>query len=249
MLISRLRRPHGVVRFLPLCQGPLAGVVERQGREQADEHQNVQHCPDPSGQGGGARPRLTGKRGYHPLLAVAAGRHVLARLREGQGGAGLPGPGDNSRCGPRRASATMTGRRMDVRFSITIRHPAQSHRGRLGMPRRASRTPHRCGSSAHARFPVGPLRHLQITASSPTGRGKPSGGRPSAPRRDPRPQVRRGVEPSPLGPLPRQRRLAGGLIAHKRRPPRSGRADRDHQDPATPLLFHGRKAHPTAKPD
>ena len=32
----------------------------------------------------------------------------------------------------------------------------------------------------------------------------------------PRPQVRRGVEPSPLGPLPRQRRLAGGagLIAH-----------------------------------
>ena len=29
---------------------------------------------------------------------------------------------------------------------------------------------------------------------------------------------------------------------------RSGRADRDHQDPATPLLFHGRKAHPLGAP-
>ncbi len=46
-----------------------------------------------------------------------------------------------------------------------------------------------------------------------------TGGRPSPPRRDrechPRPQVRRGVEPSPLGPLRRQRRLATvQVIAH-----------------------------------
>ena len=50
------------------------------------------------------------------------------------------------------------------------------------------------------------------------GRGHPgSGGRPSPPRRDrkrhPRPEVRRGAEPSPLGPLRRQRRLAGGAGA------------------------------------
>ena len=79
--------------------------------------------------------------------------------------------------------------------------------------------------------------------ASPTGRGKPWHWRPTigASRdreRHPRPQVRRGVEPSPLGPLSRQRRLAGG--AGDRPQPgtldgahRSGRADRDHQDPAT----------------
>ena len=47
------------------------------------------------------------------------------------------------------------------------------------------------------------------------GRGNPgTGGRPSPPRRDrechPRPQVRRRAQPSPLRPLRRQRRLAGG---------------------------------------
>ena len=112
---------------------------------------------------------------------------------------------------------------------------------------------------AHARFPVGPLRHLELSRlhHRPGGGNPGTGGRPSAPRRDrerhPRPQVRRGAQPSPLGPLPRQRRLAGG--AGDRPQPgtldgahRSGRADRDHQDPATPLLFHGRKAHPLGAP-
>ena len=84
-----------------------------------------------------------------------------------------------------------------------------------------------------------------------------SGGRPSAPRRDrechPRPQVRRGVEPSPLGPLRRQRRLAGNTgdgpqpgtldSAH-----RSGPAGGDHQDPATALLLPRRTAHPLGAP-
>ena len=82
--------------------------------------------------------------------------------------------------------------------------------------RRRAGAAHRPARAAHVRFPVGPLRHTAITASSSDrGGGNPgTGGRPSAPRRDrerhPRPQVRRGVEPSPLGPLPRQRRLAGG---------------------------------------
>ena len=76
----------------------------------------------------------------------------------------------------------------------------------------------RCGSSSQRPVPSWPSSPpTAITASSPTGRGKPSGGRPSAPRRDrerhPRPQVRRGVEPSPLGPLPRAW-LAVQVIAH-----------------------------------
>ena len=76
----------------------------------------------------GARDHgYTGKRGYHPLLAVAAGTGdvLMARLREGRantargaahflretvscvrrwGGCATPGPGDNSRCGPTAAS-------------------------------------------------------------------------------------------------------------------------------------------------
>ena len=63
----------------------------------------------------------TGKRGYHPLLAVAAGTGdvLMSRLREGRapppgapptscgrrwGGCATPGPGDNSRCGATAAS-------------------------------------------------------------------------------------------------------------------------------------------------
>ena len=63
-----------------------------------------------------------GKRGYHPLLAIAAGAGdvLMARLREGRantppaalptscvrrwGGCATAGPGDNSRCGPTAAS-------------------------------------------------------------------------------------------------------------------------------------------------
>ena len=63
----------------------------------------------------------TGQRGYHPLLAVAAGTGdvLMSRLREGRantargaahflhetvGGCATAGPGDNSRCGPTAAS-------------------------------------------------------------------------------------------------------------------------------------------------
>ena len=70
----------------------------------------------------GARDHgYTGQRGYHPLLAVAAGTGdvLMARLRKGRatplgvpptscvrrwGGCATPGPGDNSRCGPTAAS-------------------------------------------------------------------------------------------------------------------------------------------------
>ena len=66
----------------------------------------------------------TGQRGYHPLLAVAAGTGdvLMARLREGRAntaaaldtscgrrwvGYATPEPGDNSRCGPTAASTPM----------------------------------------------------------------------------------------------------------------------------------------------
>ena len=81
--------------------------------------------------------------------------------------------------------------------------------------RRRTRAAHRPAGEANARFPTGPLRHLQLSRLyHRPGRGNPgTGGRPSPPRRDrechPRPQVRRGVEPSPLGALRRQRCLAG----------------------------------------
>ena len=60
-----------------------------------------------------------------------------------------------------------------------------------------------------------------------------------------RPQVRRRAEPSPLGPLRRQRRLAGRPDDGPQPGPldgadRSGRADSHHQDPPAAVLLPGR---------
>ena len=112
---------------------------------------------------------------------------------------------------------------------------------------------------AGARFPTGPLRHLQLSRlHHRPGRGDAgTGGRSSPSRRDrecdTRPQVRRGAEPSPLGPLRRQRRLDGGTgdgaqpgPLDSPHPP--GSADRDHQDPQTTGLCLGRTAHPLGTP-
>ena len=77
------------------------------------------------------------------------------------------------------------------------------------------------------------------------------------PRRDrerhPRSQVRRGAQPSTLGALRRQRRLAGRPEPGPQpgpldRPHRSGRADRHHQDPQATHLFPARTAHPQGPP-
>ena len=95
-----------------------------------------------SGQGGSAPPGSTGARGYHPLLAIAAGTGevLMSRLREGRantargaahflrgrwGGCATAGPGDDSRCGPTAVAHTVVAAcpEMDVRFSITIRQP------------------------------------------------------------------------------------------------------------------------------
>ena len=68
-----------------------------------------------------------------------------------------------------------------------------------------------------------------------------------------RPQVRRRAEPSPLGPLRRQRRLAGRPDDGPQPGPldgadRSGRADSHHQDPPSAVLLPGRTAHPLGTP-
>ena len=208
----------------------------------------------------------TGARGYHPLLAVAAGTGdvLLARLREGRANTARGAAhflretvGRVRYCGARgqltvRADSgfythalVAACREMDVRFSITIRqHKSLRNlieaipdadwtpvpywmdgRRRCGrdhlhpVPGRGGRrtgTAHRPAGEAGARFSTGSLRHLQLSRlHHRPGRGDAgTGGRSSPSRRDrecdTRPQVRRGAEPSPLGPLRRQRRLAGG---------------------------------------
>ena len=208
----------------------------------------------------------TGARGYHPLLAVAAGTGdvLMARLREGRANTArgaahfLRETVGRVRYAGARGQLTMRAdsgfythavvavcRRMDVRFSITIRQ-RQSLRNLIeAIPEEdwspvpywmdgaadvaeTTYTPFQNepdaapvrlileGGVAHARFPTGPLRHLRLSRlhHRPV-RGNPgTGGRPPPPRRDrecdTRPQVRRRAEPSPLGALRRQRRLAGG---------------------------------------
>ena len=101
----------------------------------------------------GARDHgYTGQRGYHPLLAVAAGTGdvLMARLRRvgptplgarptscGRrwGGCATAGPGGNSRCAPTAASTPMTWWPSVARRGPLLHHrppapePAQYHRG------------------------------------------------------------------------------------------------------------------------
>ena len=108
-------------------------------------------------------------------------------------------------------------------------------------------------------MPTGPLRHLQLSRlhHRPGRRDPGTGGRPPPPRRDrerhSRPQVRRWSEPHAVRPLRRQRRLAGGTGDGPQPGPldgadRSGRADRDHQDPSATVLLPSRMAHPLGTP-
>ena len=251
----------------------------------------------------------TGQRGYHPLLAIAAGTGevLMSRLREGRANTARGAAhflretvGRVRHAGARgqltvRADSgfyahalVVVCREMDVRFSITIRQHARLRELIEAIPEedwtpvpywmdggadvaettyipfqgRARSRPsaaHRPAGEAHARFPTGPLRQLQLSRlHHRPGRGNPgTGGRPSPPRRDrechTRPQVRRRPQPSPLGPLPRQRRLAGRPDDGPQPGPldgadRSGRADSHHQDPPAAVLLPSRTAHPLGTP-
>ena len=237
----------------------------------------------------------TGARGYHPLLAVAAGTGdvLMARLREGQANTARGAAhflretvGRVRYCGARgqltvRADSgfythavVAVCRRMDVRFSIAIRQRARLRNLIEAIPEDAwtpipywmdggadvaetTYTPFQ--AEADALFSTGSLRHLQLSRlHHRPGRGDAgTGGRSSPSRRDrecdTRPQVRRGAEPSPLGPFRRQRRLAGGTGDGAQpgpldSPHRPGSADRDHQDPQTTGLCLGRTDHPLGTP-
>ena len=214
----------------------------------------------------GARDHgYTGQRGYHPLLAVAAGTGdvLMARLRKGRANTArgaahfLRETVGRVRHGGARGQLTVRAdsgfythdvvavcRKTKVRFSITVRLHQSLRNIIEAIPEQdwtpipywmegaadvaeTSYTPFDSEPDAapvrlivrrvkpHARFPTGPLRQLQLSRFHHRSgwRDPGTGGRPSPPRRDrechPRPQVRRGAQPSPLGPLPRQRRLAG----------------------------------------
>ena len=219
----------------------------------------------------GARDHgYTGKRGYHPLLAVAAGTGdvLMARLREGRANTArgaahfLRETVGRVRYAGARGQLTMradsgfythaivaAGRRMDVRFSITIRQSASLRSLIEAIPEQdwtpipywmdgaadvaeTSYTPFQSKPDAAPvrlivrRVKPTPGSQLALFATYSyhgfiTDReGKPWNWRPTigaTPRsRTPsRPQVRRGAQPSPLGPLPRQRAwLAVQVIAH-----------------------------------
>ena len=173
----------------------------------------------------------TGARGYHPLLAVAAGTGdvLMARLREGRtitarGAAHfLRETVGRVRCGGARGQLTVRAdsgfythsvaavcRKLDVRFSITIRQHKSLHNLIEAIPEDAwtpipywmdgaadvaetTYTPfqsepdaapvRRPAGEAGAPFPTGSLRHLQLSRlHHRPGRGDPgTGGRPPPP--------------------------------------------------------------------
>ena len=208
------------------------------------------------------------------------------------GGCATPGPGDNSRCGPDSGFYThaivAACRKMDVRFSITIRQSASLRSLIEAIPEQdwtpipywmegaadvaeTSHTPFQSKPDAAPvrlivrRVKPTPGSQLALFATySYHGFITDREGETLELEADHRRHAEIenairdlkygvGLNHLPSGRFPRQRRLAGG--AGDRPQPgtldgahRSGRADRDHQDPATPLLFHGRKAHPLGAP-
>ena len=191
----------------------------------------------------------TGKRGYHPLLAIAAGTGdvLMSRLREGRANTARGAAhflretvgrvryaGANGRLTLRADSGFYTHgvvsvcRKMDVRFSITIRQHKSLHNLIEAIP-----------EDAWTPIPYRSLGHQQESFSNlqfvpPT-------------------DIFTRMEPSPLGPLRRQRRLAGRPDDGPQPGPldgadRSGRADSHHQDPPAAVLLPGRTAHPLGTP-
>ena len=207
----------------------------------------------------------TGQRGYHPLLAVAAGTGdvLMARLRQGRANTARGAAHFLRETVGRVRHAGATGqitmradsgfythamvavcRKAKVRFSITARQHPRLRSIIEAIPEaewtpipywmegaadvaETDYTPFESKPDAAtvrlivrrvkptARLPTGAVHQLQLSRlhHRPGRRYPGPRGRPSPPRRDrerhPRPQVRRGAQPPPLGTLPRQRRLAG----------------------------------------
>ena len=258
---------------------------------------------------GARRHNYAGQRGYHPLLAVAAGTGdvLMARLRKGRANtargaahflretvsrvryAGATGPLTvRADSGFYTHDIVAVCRKTEVRFSVTVRQHARLRNLIEAIPEAdwtpipywmegaadVAETEYTPFSSEPDAAPVRLIvRRVKPTPGSqlalfanysyhafitdrdgdtlyleadhrPPRRGR---------ERHPRPQVRRGAQPSPLGTLPRQCRLAGGA-GHRSQPGpldqshRPGRAGGHHQDPPTTLLLHPRTPHPQGPP-
>ena len=130
----------------PRAAGTGLGGWSRTRRRAIHHRPGLHHLRDLwAGQGGGTDHGYTGQRGYHPLLAVAAGTGevLMARLREGRANTArgaahfLRETVSRVRYGGASGQLTMRAdsgfythavvsacRKMDVRFSITIRQSA-----------------------------------------------------------------------------------------------------------------------------
>ena len=251
----------------------------------------------------------TGARGYHPLLAIAAGTGevLMSRLREGRANTArgaahfLRETVGRVRYGGARGQLTVRAdsgfyahtvvaacREMDVRFSITIRQRA-SLRDLIEAIPEEDWTPIPYWMDGAADVAETTYTPFQTKPDAPPARlivrrVKPTPGSQLAlfarysyhafitdrdgetleleadhrrhaeienAIRDLKYGV--GAEPSPLGPLRRQRRLAGGTGDGAQPGPLdgadwSGRADRDHQDPQAAGLRSGGTDHPLGAP-
>ena len=252
----------------------------------------------------------TGKRGYHPLLAIAAGTGdvLMSRLREGRANTArgaahfLRETVSRVRYGGASGQLTVRAdsgfythavvavcRKLDVRFSITIRQHKSLHNLIEAIPEDAwTPIPYWMDGAADvAETTYTPFQREPDAAPVRliVRRVKPAPGSQLAffakysyhgfitdrdgelleleadhrrhaeienAIRDLKYGV--GLNHHPLGPLRRQRRLAGGTGNGAQpgpldSPHRLGRADRDHQDPQTTILRPGRTAHPLGTPD
>ena len=246
------------------------GALARAGRWGRTRRRAVHHRPRarPTEAKEGARHHgYTGKR--HPLLH-GTGDVLMFRLTQPTPPAAPPTSCRPLRTthatGRQRVLHSWRGIRLrHVRFSITIRQHKSLRNLIEAIPEdltpipywmdgaadvtctpfQVSRTPHRCGSVVRQLALFASYSYLSASCTRGDAR---TGGRSSPPRRDrecyPRPQARCGVEPSPLGPLRRQRRLDGGTGPQPRpldsahRPGRAG-----GQDPPAAVLLPGRN-HP-----
>ena len=137
----------------------------------------------------------TGARGYHPLLAVAAGTGdaLMARLREGRatppaapptscvrrwGGCAAAGPGDNSRCGPTAASTPIAWPPPAASWTCASPSPSASARACAISSRPYPRMPGRPSPTGWTAPPPWPRPRMSPSGVSPAPRrcGSSSGG-------------------------------------------------------------------------
>ena len=207
----------------------------------------------------------TGKRGYYPLLAVAAGTGdvLMSRLREGLANTAR-GAAHFLRETVGRVRHAWASGPLTVRADSGFYNPFHRRKHIEAIPE-ANWTPIPYwmeGAADVAEAEYTPVRTEPDAAPVRliVRRVKPTHGSQLAlfashsyRECHPEPEVRRGSQPSSLGPLRRQRRLAvhpgdGPQPGPLDRTHRSGRAGGNHKDPPQALLLPGRTHHPLGPP-